>query len=211
LIAIVDYGAGNLHSVVRAVAATIHTFTVTSDPATVETAPAAILPGVGAAGDTMRSLERLGLIEPVKKLIAGGRPFLGVCVGLQVLFEASEEGGTQPCLGVLPGRVRRLPAGLKVPHMGWNQVRQRMGHPIFEGIPDNANFYFVHSYYAEPADPSIVAGETEYGLTFCSAIARNNLFAVQFHPEKSSALGLRIYDNFGRLALRPSSALAEAR
>ena len=159
-------------------------------------------PGGGAGGDLMQSLGDRGLIEPIKQVIAAARPFLGVCMGLQALFDGSEEGGWQPCLGIVPGVVRRLPAGSKIPHMGWNQVRQAAAHPLWAGVPDETNYYFVHSYYVDPTDRSVVAGETEYdGFVFCSAIARGNLFATQFHPEKSSALGLRIYENFGRLAL----------
>ena len=126
---------------------------------------------------------------------------MGVCIGLQVLFDGTEEGGWHECLGIIPGRVRKLPAGLKIPHMGWNQVKQSVSHPIFDGIPDGANFYFVHSYYAEPDDKSLVAGETEYGISLCSVIARGNLVATQFHPEKSGELGLKIYDNFIKMAL----------
>lgn len=219
MIAIIDYGAGNLRSVARAVAATGHPFSITSEPAAVLRAPGVILPGVGAAGDTMRSLARLGLVEPILQVIAEGRPFLGVCVGLQVLLESSEEGGGQECLGVLPGVVRRLPEGLKVPHMGWNQVHQLRPSPFFVNIPDGADFYFVHSYYPDLADRALIAAETEYGnssessyeLRFCSAVSRGNLFATQFHPEKSSRLGLRIYDNFCRLALAHAPSTGEAR
>ena len=121
---------------------------------------------------------------------------------MQILFNGTEEGGWHKCLGIIPGVVRRLPPGLKIPHMGWNQVKQMMTHAVFNGIPDKANFYFIHSYYAEPDDSSIVAGETEYGITMCSAIARGNLVATQFHPEKSSDIGLRFYDNFIRMALK---------
>jgi glutamine amidotransferase len=174
---------------------------ITSDPSKVVKAQAVILPGVGAAGDTMASLERLKLANPIRQLIAEGRPFLGVCIGLQVLFTSTEEGGGHECLDIIPGRVRRLPLGLKIPHMGWNQVRQTISHPVFEGIPDEANFYFVHSYYVAPEDRSLVAGETEYGIPICSVIARGNLVATQFHPEKSGEAGLKLYDNFIKLAL----------
>jgi glutamine amidotransferase len=160
-----------------------------------------ILPGVGAAADTLASLKRLGLVAPIRQLITERRPFFGVCIGLQLLFTSTEEGGGHECLGIIPGQVRRLPSGLKIPHMGWNQVKQAIPHPIFDGIPDEANFYFVHSYYAEPEDRSLVAGETEYGIRLCSVIAQGNLVATQFHPEKSGENGLRLYDNFIRLAL----------
>ena len=149
----------------------------------------------------MESLRRLKLVSPIRQLIAEGNPFLGVCIGLQVLFTGTEEGGGHECLGIIPGQVKRLPPGPKIPHMGWNQVKQRISHPVFEGIPDEANFYFVHSYYAEPDDKSLIAGETEYSIPLCSVIARGNLVATQFHPEKSGELGLKIYDNFIKLAL----------
>jgi len=158
-VTIVDYGAGNLRSVARAVERVGWQACVTSDPDAVRGARALILPGVGAAADTMRNLRERGLLEPVREYIDSGRPFLGICMGLQALLIVSEEGGEHECLGVIAGRVRRLPPGLKVPHMGWNQVRQRRSHPLFEGIPDNAYFYFVHSYYPEPEDPSVVIGD----------------------------------------------------
>jgi len=197
---IVDYGAGNLRSVARAVARTGYEPLITSEPAAVEQAEVVILPGVGAAADTMSNLTRCGLVEPIRQYIAGGRPFLGVCMGMQALFSVSEEGGEHHCLDVLSGRVRRLPDGLKVPHMGWNSVRQRLPHPVFEGIDDGAFFYFVHSYYPDPEDRSVVAGETSYGLTFAAVVATANIVATQFHPEKSGEAGLRLYENFLRLA-----------
>lgn len=200
-VVIVDYGAGNLRSVANAIAKLGYQSRITSDPGDMVNADAVILPGVGAAADTMANLKRLGLAHMIGQLIAEGRPFLGVCIGLQILFTDTEEGGWYECLGIIPGRVRKLPSGLKVPHMGWNQVKQTISHPIFEGIPDEANFYFVHSYYVEPEDKSLVAGETEYGIRLCSVIARGNLVATQFHPEKSGDIGLRLYDNFIKLAL----------
>ncbi|MFH1087884.1 MAG: imidazole glycerol phosphate synthase subunit HisH [Chloroflexota bacterium] len=199
MIAVVDYGAGNLRSVVNAITGLGYQPKVTSSAGDLFAARAVILPGVGAGGETMRNLKALGLIDPIRELIGQGRPFFGVCIGLQVLFAGTEEGGWQECLGVLPGRVRRLPPGLKTPHMGWNQVRQTAWHPILNGIPDGANFYFVHSYYAEPADERLVVGETDYGVTIGSVLARGNLVATQFHPEKSGELGLRIYSNFIKL------------
>jgi len=201
VIAIVDYGAGNLRSVTNAIAKLGYQAKITSSPVEVLNARAVILPGVGAAADTLKSLKALGLASPICQLIAEGRPFFGVCVGLQVLFAGTEEGGRHECLGVIAGRVRRLPSGLKIPHMGWNQVTQRVSHPVFDGIPDEANFYFAHSYYVEPDDKSLVAGETEYGIKLCSVIAQGNLVGTQFHPEKSGQVGLRFYDNFIRLAL----------
>jgi glutamine amidotransferase len=201
MIAIVDYGAGNLRSVVNAVSKLGYRPEVTSSPNDVLDAQAVILPGVGAAAETMANLRALKLVSPIRRFIGEGRPFLGICIGLQILLAGTEEGGWHECLGIIPGMVRRLPPGLKIPHMGWNQVRQRISHPVFGGIPDETNFYFVHSYYVEPDDGSLVAGETEYGITICSVIARGNLVATQFHPEKSGEVGLRLYDNFIKIAL----------
>jgi glutamine amidotransferase len=200
-ITIIDYGAGNLRSVVNAISKLSYQAKVTRIPHEVLSAQAVILPGVGAAADTMANLQKLGLISPIRRFIAEGRPFLGVCIGLQILFSGTEEGGWHECLGIIPGVVRRLPPGLKIPHMGWNQVKQRTSPPIFDGIPDGANFYFVHSYYVEPDDRSLVVGETEYGISICSVIARGNLIATQFHPEKSGETGFKIYDNFIKIAL----------
>ena len=195
-IVVVDYGAGNLRSVARAVAHVGHEPTVTADPVEVATADALILPGVGAAADTMRNLREHKMVEPVREYIASGRPFFGVCMGQQALLTVSEEGGEHPCLDVIHGRVKKLPAGQKVPHMGWNTVRQRVAHPIFEGIPDDSYFYFVHSYYPLPDDESVIIGETEYGVTVASVLARDHIVATQFHPEKSGEMGLRMYANF---------------
>lgn len=195
-VVIVDYGAGNLRSVSRAVAHVGHEPRVTADPADVETADALIVPGVGAAADTMRNLRESRMVEPVRAYIASGRPFFGVCMGQQALLSVSEEGGEHECLDIIPGRVKRLPGGQKVPHMGWNQVRQEREHPIFKDIPDESYFYFVHSYYPDPEDPSVVIGSTDYGVTFASVLARDNIVATQFHPEKSGDMGLRMYANF---------------
>lgn len=201
MITIIDYGAGNLRSVVNAISRLGYEAKVTNSPEEVSSARAVILPGVGAAADTMASLQKSGLEGAITRYIGEGKPFLGVCIGMQVLFSGTEEGGWQECLGVIPGAVRRFAPGLKVPHMGWNQVKQRLAHPIFEGIPDEANFYFVHSYYVKPEDRSLVAGETEYGIPFCSLVAKDKLVATQFHPEKSGEVGLKVYENFIKLAL----------
>ena len=206
VIAIIDYGAGNLRSVLNAVTRLGYQPRITSSPDEVLSAQAVILPGVGAAADTMESLRRLGLASPIRELIADGRPFFGVCIGMQVLFTGTEEGGWHECLGAISGRVRKLPSGLKIPHMGWNQVKQRLSHPVFGGIPDGVNFYFVHSYYVEPDDGSLVAGETDYGIPICSVIARGNLVATQFHPEKSGEFGLKMYANFLTMALAVKQA-----
>ena len=199
MIAVVDYGAGNIHSVARALARVGATFSVTDDPAGVATAEAVVLPGVGAAADTMQGLRNARVDDSVVAAIARGVPYLGICMGLQVLFDRSEEDGETPCLGVIPGDVVRFPAGLEVPHMGWNQLRQVEDSPLFAGVPQDANFYFVHSYYAQPADSACVSGTTDYGLAFTSVVRRQHLYATQFHPEKSGLVGLRIYANFIRL------------
>lgn len=196
MIAIIDYGAGNLSSVAKAVAFLGYQSQVTSNPEDVLRAEVVILPGVGAAGDAIQRLHALGLAGTVWQVIAQRRPFLGICLGLQVLFTFSEESGGQECLNVIPGRVKRLPCQLKVPHMGWNRVRQRISHTLFTGIPDGAYFYFVHSYYGEPASKLMIAGETDYGTSFCSVVIRGNLVATQFHPEKSGVMGLRLLQNF---------------
>ena len=201
MIAIIDYGGGNLRSVANAVMRLGYQPKITAEPKEVLSARAVFLPGVGAAGDIMRNLKAMGMVGPVRQLISEGRPFFGVCVGLQLLFTGTEEGGWHECLGIIPGAVRKLPEGLKVPHMGWNQVKQIFTHPIFDGIPDEANFYFVHSYYANPENRSVVAGTTEYGVSICSVLIRGNLVATQFHPEKSGEYGLRMYANFLKLAL----------
>lgn len=201
-VVIVDYGAGNLRSVARAVIEQGWQPVISSESSAITEARALILPGVGAAADTMRNLHERGLVEPIREYINSGRPFLGVCMGQQALLSLSEEGGEHPCLDVIPGRVKRFPhSELKVPHMGWNRVFQVQPHPVFDGIEDGAYFYFVHSYYPAPESRDVVIGETEYGLRFASVLARDNLVATQFHPEKSGADGLRFYANFLRRAL----------
>jgi len=195
-VAIVDYGAGNLGSVANAIIKLGYKPKVTNKPSEVLEARAVILPGVGAAGDAMKNLEAIGMADVVRKLIDGRKPLFAVCVGLQLLFSGTEEGGWHECLNIIPGTVKKLPAGLKIPHMGWNQVKQAVRHSAFDGIPDEANFYFVHSYYAEPEDKSVVAGTTDYGPSFCSLIIKDNLVATQFHPEKSGDWGLKMYSNF---------------
>jgi len=205
MIAVIDYGMGNLRSVARAlehVAPAGTRVRVTARAADITAADRVVFPGQGAAPDCMRALTEHGLREPLLEA-ARTRPFFGMCMGLQVLLEHSDEGDTE-CLGVFAGRVRRFPDGrvdadgrkLKIPHMGWNRVHQPRSHPLWAGIDDNTRFYFVHSYYADPADPALVAGTTEYGHEFCSALAHENRFACQFHPEKSSTHGLRLLANF---------------
>ena len=194
-ITIIDYGAGNLRSVAKAFDSLGYRPHITSKAEDVLGADILVLPGVGAASDTLNGLRARGLVEPLKGYMAQGRPFFGVCMGLQVLFDSSEEGEVE-CLGLIPGRVKKLPPDLKVPHMGWNEVRQRKTSPLFEDMPDNAYFYFVHSYYGDPADKSLMAASTEYGVDFCSVFIKDNLVATQFHPEKSGDMGLKLYNNF---------------
>jgi imidazole glycerol-phosphate synthase subunit HisH len=202
MIAVINYGAGNLGSVVNAINRLGYKFEITSSPEKILAAKAVVLPGVGAAGDCMEKLVNTGVAETIVKLVAENRPILAICVGLQVLLTGTEEGGWHKCMNLVPGKVKRLPPGLKIPHMGWNQVKQEIKHPIFNGIPDKTNFYFVHSYYADPDDKSVVATSTEYGIPFCSMVIKNNLIATQFHPEKSSAMGLKMYSNFFEMAIK---------
>ncbi len=204
-IVVVDYGMGNLRSVAKAFehVAPKARVLVSGDAAGIRAADRVVFPGQGAMPDCMRHLDEAGLREVVLEA-ARTKPLFGVCIGEQMLFDSSEEGDT-PGLGLLPGRVVRFPAErmvgpdgarLKVPHMGWNRVAQDRPHPMWAGVPDGAYFYFVHSYYAEPADPALSAGSAEYGLRFTCVVARDNIFATQFHPEKSAAHGLRLYANF---------------
>lgn len=203
MVVVVDYGMGNLRSVSKALEALGASVRVSSDPAEVGQAEQLILPGVGAFPAAMRELTARKLAEPVKAHIAAGKPYLGICLGLQLLFERSEEGGGAAGLGVLCGTVTRLPDGAarKIPHMGWNQVApaQRQACPLLQGMAPDSFVYFVHSYYAQPADRSVVALETDYGVRFASMVWRQQLYATQFHPEKSQAVGLRVLENFLKL------------
>jgi len=217
---VIDYQSGNLRSVAKALETAGVYAQITGDPAQLRDADAVILPGVGSGPAAMAALRQRGLVEPLRQYVASGRPFLGVCLGLQLLLERTQEGdtsgkipfpspnpfplkvegedggGSTQCLGIIPGEVQRLPQGLKVPHMGWNSVEFKKPHPVFQDIPQESHFYFVHSYYAAPQDGGGIAGITEYGIPFCSVYARGNLVATQFHPEKSGTLGLQIYQNF---------------
>jgi glutamine amidotransferase len=194
---------GNLRSVQKALERVGASAEITRDPAVIARAPGAVLPGVGAFGMCMENLRRFGLVDPVREFVASGRPFLGICVGMQILFDESEEFGRVPGLGILGGRVVRFAPdpgdGLKVPQIGWNTLGVRRRAPHLAGIPDDAYVYFVHSYYAVPADAAVVAATTEYGTTFASAVWQENVFATQFHPEKSQAVGLRLLANFAGL------------
>lgn len=203
-IAVVDYGMGNLRSVQKGFERVGVPAVVTRDSERIAAAAGVVLPGVGAFGACMENLTHYGLVGAVRDAIDSGRPFLGICVGLQLLFEESEEYGPVRGLGVLAGRCRRFPHSLgdrdyRVPHMGWNQIELRGRSPLFDGIESGAFVYFVHSYYAEASDPSVVAASTRYGVDFVASIARDNLYGCQFHPEKSQAIGLKILDNFGRI------------
>lgn len=213
MIAVVDYGMGNLRSVVKGFEKVGVIAEVTADPRVVERADAVVLPGVGAFGQCMEHLRAAGMDEVIPAVIAADKPFLGICLGLQLLFEESEEFGPVRGLGVLPGRVVRFfpggaPAGVKIPHMGWNGLQLTQPTPALAGIPENEHVYFVHSYYVDPADKNIIASATEYGgFQFCSSVAQGNLFACQFHPEKSGAMGLQILRNFGDMVQKVSAPL----
>lgn len=196
-IVIVDYGMGNLRSVEKAFARLGYTVQITSDPDVISRGEKIIVPGVGAFGDAMRELSKRSLVDPILDAIRDQRPFLGICLGLQVLFDESEEAPNVPGLGVIPGRVKRFQTGLKVPHIGWNTLHVVRRPPILNGISEGAYVYFVHSYYVEPRDDSVAATTTDYGISFASMIWRGNLFATQFHPEKSQAIGLQILKKFG--------------
>ena len=204
MIAIVDYGMGNLRSVSKAFQSQSIPAVVTRDPELISGASGLVLPGVGAFGDCVRNIENYGLKGPILDFIASGRPFLGICLGLQVLFESSEESPGAKGLGVLKGKVIRFrfpkEERLKVPHMGWNRISIKIDTPILKGVPEGSWFYFVHSYYPAPEDNGIIAITSEYGIEFTAAAAYENIFACQFHPEKSSAHGLAILKNFAALS-----------
>lgn len=205
-VAVIDYGMGNLHSVAKALEHTgsVDKVIVTSEAKRILAADRIVLPGVGAIRDCMAEIKRLGIDEIVLEAIKS-KPFLGVCVGMQALMDFSEENEGTECLGILPGRVSffgnqltdpETGAALKVPHMGWNQVHQEMAHPLWKNIPQDARFYFVHSYYVAPKDNAYLAASSRHGVTFAAALAHENIFAAQFHPEKSQHAGLQLYDNF---------------
>ncbi len=203
MIAIIDYGMGNLRSVQKGFEKIGAEAIVTADPQVVLQADKVVLPGVGAFRDCMRNLEQAGFVEPILKIIGEGRPFLGICVGMQLLFTDSVEFGLYQGLSVIPGHVLRFPDDmrvaaeeLKVPQMGWNQLHFKRRPPAFQGIADDSNVYFVHSYYVKPDDDDVIATTTDYGFEFCSAVWKDNIVATQFHPEKSQDVGLRILKNF---------------
>lgn len=206
MIAIIDYGMGNLRSVQKGFEKVGFDAVVTTDPKVLFEADRVVLPGVGAFRDCIKNLEEGGFVEPILKVIEAGKPFLGICLGLQLLFTESEEFGLHKGLDVIPGRVVRFPEGmkeadeeLKVPHMGWNQIALKKPAPLYEGIAEGTNVYFVHSYYVKPDDEAVVASTTGYGIEFCSSIWRDNVMATQFHPEKSQDKGLAMLKNFAQL------------
>ena len=203
MIAIIDYDMGNLLSVLKAFEKLGAEATITRDPDAIKDASHVVLPGVGAFKDCMANLERFSLIEPIKEACASGKPFLGICLGLQLLFDKGFEQGEHDGLGIIKGKVIRFPephheaaSEFKVPHMGWNTVKKRKASLLMNGIEENEYFYFVHSYYALPEDPSIVLTTTDYGVEFASSIEKDNIMACQFHPEKSQRMGLRLLQNF---------------
>ena len=202
MIAIVDYGMGNLRSVEKGFLKVGVDAKVVTDSKAVDNADAVVLPGVGAFRDCMKNLEEMSLTEPILRSIQKGKPYLGICLGLQVLFTESEEFGIHKGFDILKGKVVRFQINLKVPHMGWNNAKIQKRPPIFDGIQDEAFFYFVHSYYVVPDDNNIVATTTDYGITFASMVWKENIFATQFHPEKSQETGLKILKNFGDFVKR---------
>lgn len=201
MIVVVDYGMGNLRSVQKGFEKVGSPAIISRDPEEIKRADRLVLPGVGAFPECMRNLSRLDLVPPILEFLQSGRPFLGICLGLQLLFDESEEFGIHEGFKAVPGRVKAFDRnmGLKVPHMGWNQVYYRKEIPLFRGIENGSFFYFVHSYYVEPENEADIAAETDYGIKFTCAIARGNTFAVQFHPEKSQENGLKILTNFSKL------------
>lgn len=200
MIAIVDYNAGNLTSVRLALEYIGVECEVTQDPERILSAERVIFPGVGAAGEAIRNLHELNLMDPLRDAVASGKPFLGICLGTQVIFEFSEEDNGVACIGLIPGSVKRfVPSDrmCKIPQMGWNTVEFKRKHPLFDGIENTSEFYFVHSYYLDATDADYVIGETEYaGVRFASAVGKGNLFATQFHPERSGRIGLKLLKNF---------------
>jgi imidazole glycerol-phosphate synthase subunit HisH len=202
MIAIIDYQMGNLRSVQKALERVGHAAVITSNPGEIAAAERVILPGVGAFEDAIAELRRRDLVPAIKDVIAADKPFLGICLGLQLLFDVGYENGVHEGLGIVSGECVRfeLPQEYKVPHMGWNGLQIRRRAPVLEGIAEGTNFYFVHSYYVKPRDVEVIAAETDYGGDFCSMIWRGNLFATQFHPEKSQADGLRLLRNFAELS-----------
>ena len=201
MIAIIDYQMGNLRSVQKAFESLGTEAVITSDATVLQQADKVVLPGVGAFEDAIKELRNRDLVSPIHDLVASGKPFLGICIGLQLLFDVSYEGGEYEGLGIIAGEVQRFEIApeFKVPHMGWNQVNIEQASPILQGIDNNTYFYFVHSYYVVPSDPSVISLTSDYDGTFCAGICRGNLFATQFHPEKSQRAGLKLLQNFAEI------------
>lgn len=201
MIAIIDYGAGNLQSVKKALDFIGAENVITDSPETISACDKILLPGVGSFGDAMNSMRAKNLVETVKQNALSGKPFLGICLGLQLLFEKSEESPNAEGLGILKGKIRKFPSdmGLKIPHIGWNSIEIKQKDTLFKGIPDNSYVYFVHSYYLEAENPNDIATVTNYGIDFHSAVGKGNIFATQFHPEKSGDVGLQILRNFASM------------
>ena len=206
-LAVVDYGIGNLGSVMKAFRQVGMPALLTGDPAEVSRADALVLPGDGAFGATMVEIRRRSLLTPILEAARAGKPLLGICIGMQVLFEESEEHGRHQGLGLLPGRVRRLPPGLTVPHMGWNELHPRRPHPLLAGVEDGDHVYFVHSYFCDAPD-EVVLATTDYGREVAAVVGRDNVLGVQFHPEKSQAVGLRMVANFAAVCARAAAPAA---
>lgn len=199
MIAIIDYGMGNLRSVQKGFERVGFEAEVVSSPDAVSGATGLVLPGVGAFGDAMDNLRGVEFVDSIVKSVSAGVPFLGICLGLQLLFSQSEELGAHQGLDILPGRVTRFPAGQRVPQIGWNQIHMRRESPLLDGVPDGAFFYFVHSFYVQAERGEDVVAETDYGIDYCSIVGKNNVFGVQFHPEKSQDAGLRLLKNFAQI------------
>ena len=214
MIAIIDYGMGNLRSVSKGFESLGYSTSVTRSTEEILNSRGIVLPGVGAFGDCVRNLDEFGLIEPIRKSLIEQKPFLGICLGLQVLFEESEESPGIRGLGIFKGKIVKFPKfddkRLKIPHMGWNQVELAKESPLLKGVPNKSWFYFVHSYYPEPQDQEIVVGQTTYGIDFTCAVSKGIIFACQFHPEKSSSMGLRILENFAYLCGEKKANIAKS-
>lgn len=199
MIAIIDYGMGNLRSVQKGFEKVGFSAKIVTDPNEIIKASGVVLPGVGAFKDAMENLQASGMVEAIHEVVKKGTPFLGICLGLQLMFSESEEWGLHKGLDLVEGRVRKIPAGVKIPHMGWNAAEIVNDSPIMAGIDSGSYFYFVHSYYVDPVDPKVTTCQTDYNMKFTSIITKDNLFGIQFHPEKSSSIGLKILKNFGEL------------
>jgi imidazole glycerol-phosphate synthase subunit HisH len=201
MIAIIDYGMGNLRSVEKAFQSMGFETNVTSSPDAVLQAEGIVLPGVGAFGDAMSNICELGLLEPIYSVVKQGKPFLGICLGMQLLFSTSEEHGHHTGLDLIPGHIRRFQGDYKIPQIGWNRLKYHRSHPVLDEIPEGQHVYFVHSYYAVPDDPSVIVATTDYFQDVPAIVTNKNVVGIQFHPEKSSDIGLKMLANFGRMVM----------